>query len=249
MVDSALSCGCIDYFNELKAEGKIKYFGFSIHCSPDALRRLLSANQWDFVQIQLNYFDWIYGDARALYEILEQANIPIMVMEPVRGGLIASLTPEANTMLEVSPGRSIASWAMRWLMGLPQVAVVLSGMSAVEQAEDNIATFTEYKPLDESENKILVDACKQFRPSVSLACTGCRYCCDDCPKVLDIPRILSVYNEVRLDAPWRVSFLDSLPEGKRPEDCIGCGLCSKHCPQGFDIPTYMKELAAIIEQM
>lgn len=144
---------------------------------------MVALRHWDFVQIQLNYFDWAYGDAKELYEILAQENIPIMVMEPVRGGRLASLTPEADAMLTAAmPGKSIASLAMRWLMDLPQVAVVLSGMSDVKQVEDNSQTFADYVPLNESQKKTLAEACELFRHSVSVACTGCRYCCDDCPK-------------------------------------------------------------------
>ena len=245
-----LSCGCVEYFDGLKAVGKIRYLGFSFHGSPDGLLRMLGAYAWDFVQIQLNYFDWMYGDAKALYEILDQANMPVMVMEPLRGGRLASLTIEASAMLnDAMPGRSIASWGMRWLMDLPRVAVVLSGMSDIAQVEENIVTFSEYSPLDEAQKEILQKACALFRPSVSVACTNCRYCCNDCPKGLDIPRMLSVFNEIKLGGDWRISFLDSLPEGRHPGDCIGCGSCAGHCPQGFDIPAYIGELAKISERM
>lgn len=249
-VDMVFGSGCIPYFESLKTEGKIKYLGFSFHGSPDALRRMVAMHTWDFVQIQLNYFDWVYGDAKELYEILAQANIPVMVMESVRGGKLASLTQETNAMLiEAEPERSVASWAMRWLMDLPQVAVILSGMSDVSQVEDNIKTFSEYKTLDELQKSILMKACRMYRPSVAVPCTDCRYCCNDCPKELDIPRIISVYNEVKLDDVWRVSFLGNLPEDKRPNACIACGSCIKHCPQGLNIPAYISELSAINAQM
>lgn len=173
-----------------------------------------------------------------------------MVMEPVRGGRLASLTPAADAMLtEAEPGRSVASWAMRWLMDLPQVSVVLSGMSDIRQVQDNVDTFKEYKPLDERQKKTLMEACELFRPSVAVACTNCRYCVSDCPNGLDIPRIISVYNEVKLDNLWRVSFLNNLSEDNRPTACTGCGSCAKHCPQSFDIPEFMSELSALNEQM
>lgn len=131
LMDQLLSCGCIDYFDQMKAEGKIRYFGFSFHGTPDALRKMVSLHSWDFVQIQLNYYDWLFGDAKELYEILEQANIPITVMEPVRGGRLATLSDEIDrTLAQAIPGRSVASWALRWLMRLPQVGVTLSGMSS-----------------------------------------------------------------------------------------------------------------------
>lgn len=245
-----LQSGCIEYFREMKAQGKIRHFGFSFHGSPDSLRRLLAAGPWDFVQIQLNYMDWLFEDAKELYEILDQAGIPILVMEPLRGGRLASLNPQtAEKLLAAQPGKSLASWGMRWLMRLPRVAVVLSGMSNPDQAQDNIATFSEGKPLSEEESALLMQACQEYRASVAVACTGCRYCTDDCPMGLDIPRILNIYNAIKLDSEWRASLLYSLPEGKRPDSCICCGACTGHCPQSFDIPAYMAELAEIMKRV
>ena len=245
-----LQSGCIEYFREMKAQEKIRHFGFSFHGSPDSLRRLLAAGPWDFVQIQLNYMDWLFEDAKELYEILDQAGIPILVMEPLRGGRLASLNPQtAEKLLAAQPGKSLASWGMRWLMRLPRVAVVLSGMSNPDQARDNITTFSEGKPLSEEESALLMQVCQEYRASVAVACTGCRYCTDDCPMGLDIPRILNIYNAIKLDSEWRASLLYSLPEGKRPDSCIGCGACTGHCPQSFDIPAYMAELAEIMKRV
>ena len=250
LIDTVLNSGCIPYFEALKTEGKIKYFGFSFHGSLKGLKRLLHMRSWDFVMIQLNYFDWFYGDAKEFYELLERMNVPVMVMEPVRGGRLAALTPKAEALLKnVEPDKSIASWAMRWLMNLPQVAVVLSGMSDISQAVDNIATFAEYKPLDDIEKKALKEACEIFRPSVAAACTDCRYCISDCPKGLDIPKLIGVYNEVKLDHKWRISFLGNLPEEQKPDACTACGICVKHCPQDLDIPGYMSELTGWSNEM
>jgi predicted aldo/keto reductase-like oxidoreductase len=249
-MDACLSSGCVEYFEELKKSGKIRYFGFSFHGSPKILERMMEERSWDFVQIQLNYYDWAYNDAKELYEILEKYDVPVMVMEPVHGGRLASLTPEANVMLLMAePEKSIASWAMRWVMSLPNVMVTLSGMSNEEQVKDNIKTFEENKPLTEEQKELLMKACDLYRPSVSVACTGCRYCCSDCPKELDIPRLLTIYNEVKMDGPWRLSFLGILPEEKTHSACIGCNSCQKHCPQSFDIPVYMKEMSDLTEQM
>lgn len=141
-MDQFLESGALRYFDELKKQGKIKNLGFSFHASPASLRKLLKIYPWDFVQIQLNYLDWYYGDAKELYEILEEAEIPAMIMEPVRGGKLASLIPEAEAIFkEADPEASIASWALRFVMSRPQAQVVLSGMSNLEQVEDNLHTF------------------------------------------------------------------------------------------------------------
>ena len=246
-MDQFLECGALRYFDELKKQGKIRNLGFSFHASPDSLRKLLKIYPWDFVQIQLNYLDWYYGDAKELYEILEEAEIPIMIMEPVRGGKLANLTPEAEAILkEADPEASIASWALRFVMSRPQVQVVLSGMSNLEQMEDNLHIFSETACLTEEEEALVKKAADEFRSKVGVGCTACRYCTPNCPIGLDIPKILSLYNDVKLvNEEWRVTFADAMPEGKRPEDCIGCGACTGHCPQSLDVPAVMKEMAEI----
>lgn len=246
-MDQFLECGALRYFDELKKQGRIRNLGFSFHASPDSLRKLLKIYPWDFVQIQLNYLDWYYGDAKELYEILEEAEIPIMIMEPVRGGKLANLTPEAEAILkEADPEASIASWALRFVMSRPQVQVVLSGMSNLEQMEDNLYIFSETACLTEEEEALVKKAADEFRSKVGVGCTACRYCTPNCPIGLDIPKILSLYNDVKLvNEEWRATFADAMPEGKRPEDCIGCGACTGHCPQSLDVPAVMKEMAEI----
>lgn len=246
-IDQFLECGALRYFDELKKQGRIRNLGFSFHASPDSLRKLLKIYPWDFVQIQLNYLDWYYGDAKELYEILEEAEIPIMIMEPVRGGKLANLTPEAEAILkEADPEASIASWALRFVMSRPQVQVVLSGMSNLEQMEDNLHIFSETACLTEEEEALVKRAADEFRSKVGVGCTACRYCTQNCPIGLDIPKILSLYNDVKLaNEEWRATFADAMPEGKRPEDCIGCGACTGHCPQSLDVPAVMKEMAEI----
>ena len=246
-MDQFLECGALRYFDELKKQGKIRNLGFSFHASPDSLRKLLKIYPWDFVQIQLNYLDWYYGDAKELYEILEEAEIPIMIMEPVRGGKLANLTPEAEAILkEADPEASIASWALRFVMSRPQVQVVLSGMSNLEQMEDNLHIFSETACLTEEEEALVKKAADEFRSKVGVGCTACRYCTPNCPIGLDIPKILSLYNDVKpVNEEWRATFADAMPEGKRPEDCIGCGACTGHCPQSLDVPAVMKEMAEI----
>ena len=247
--DKFMTNGCIDYFNQKKAEGKIRYFGFSFHGSPDTLRRLLKANAWDFVQIQLNYYDWHYKDARELYEILTAAGIPVMVMEPVHGGMLANLNEASSAILrDADAGRSQASWAPRWVMSLDAVQVVLSGMTTDDQMADNLATFIESKPLDEAGWAVVEKAAEAHRASVAVLCTACRYCTPNCPMELDIPRLLAAYNEAKIGGAWRLSSLSGLPEDKKPSACIGCGACMGHCPQSLHIPEYMQEMAEMMKR-
>lgn len=245
----ALECGCIDYFNQMKEEGKIRYFGFSFHGTPDALRKMLSVNKWDFVQIQLNYYDWLYEDAKTLYEILDEAGIPIMVMEPVHGGMLADLGAGANAILKnAAPEKSIASWAIRWVKSLPRVQVILSGMSNLEQLNDNIATISETADVNDEEKALIEKAASIVRSNTTVACTKCRYCTPNCPMELDIPYLLSQYNEAKIGGTWRLGNLASVVGDKLPSTCIACGACTGHCPQSFDIPKYMAELAEMLAQ-
>lgn len=247
--EEILANGCIDYFDRMKTEKKIRYLGFSFHGSPQMLQKILKAYPWDFAQMQLNYYDWYCGDAETLYEMLEQANIPIMVMEPVHGGMLADLRPEAAKVLhKLEPSRSQASWAMRWVMSHPQVQVVLSGMSNPEQLADNAATFDDAKALNGEEMMVVREAALLQYAAVAVACTGCRYCCPNCPMELDIPLLLRAYNEAKIGGAWRLTSVLALPEEKRPTSCIGCGVCMKHCPQSFDIPGYMNEMKKMMNR-
>ena len=245
--DRFLSNGCIEYFDSLKAQGKIRWLGFSFHGSPETMKRMLRAYHWDFVQIQLNYYDWFYGSAQELYDMLEEARIPVMVMEPVHGGMLATLNEDAcATLKAAAPERSIASWAMRWVMSLENVQVILSGMSDLEQLTDNVNVISENRPLSPNEYEIVGKAAGQFRSSVSVPCTACRYCCDTCPVGLDIPRLLAAYNDAKVGGAWRLSTLKNLAPEKLTAACIGCGVCVGHCPQSIQIPDIMKELAQMM---
>ena len=247
--DRFLNSGCIEYFNQKKEQGAIHNLGFSFHGSPDTLRKLLPVYHWDFVQIQLNYYDWVFGTAKEQYEILTEANIPVIVMEPVHGGMLAKLNEKtAARLTNLDPKRSLASWAMRWLIGLDNVYVVLSGMSDLDQVADNVATFAESKPLSEDERAFVEQTAVEYRADVSVPCTACRYCVTDCPMGLDIPRLLAAYNEAKIGGAWRLSSLMSLPEDKRPAACVGCGACTGHCPQSIDVPKCMAEMAELMKR-
>ncbi|MCM1579153.1 MAG: aldo/keto reductase [Ruminococcus sp.] len=235
--------GSVKYFEERQKEGKVKYLGFSAHCSTETLKEFAALCKWDFAQLQINYYDWKYGNAKEQYEVLRDMGIPVVVMEPVRGGRLAALSDEADGLLKNRcPDRSIASWAFRWLMGLDNVLVTLSGMSNVEQMEDNLATFDEYSPLDGEEEKLLFTACEMFRNKLVIPCTACRYCTDDCPSQINIPEFLRVYNRIKTDGDWAAWEFEHIGGGKAAE-CLSCGACTGHCPQGIDVPKFMGEIA------
>ena len=238
-----IQCGCIEYFEEMKKQGKIRYLGYSAHASLEALRAFADYRDWDFTQIQLNYYDWLFGRAKGEYEILKDRNVPIIVMEPVRGGRLSSLTPEAEAILkEAHPDWSISSWAFRWVKRLSQVQVVLSGMSNLEQMQDNINTFSSEEALTDEEEELLFKSCTMFKEQIQVPCTGCKYCVDGCPSKIEIPKMMTICNKFRINGGWALDPLRNTDQ-PTPKDCIGCGVCAQHCPQGIDIPSLMSEMA------
>lgn len=244
--------GIIPFLARMKEEGKIKKLGFSSHCSPKGLAKFCEIHDWDIAQIQLNYFDWDYQDAKQQYEILTAHNIPIVVMEPCRGGRLVTLCEESVDILKkAAPDRSTASWAFRWLQGLPNVQVVLSGMNTMEQLTDNLATFDSPQPLSAEEEKALAEAVNAFKSRFTVPCTACRYC-SECPQGLDIPTILSAYNDVCLtDNQFMqgaaVKGMKAHGDNCNPADCIGCGACLKACPQSIDTPKIMADFVKVID--
>lgn len=248
-IEDYLTNGCIDFFLQMKKEGKIKYLGFSSHASLETLERFADHHQWDFAQIQLNYYDWNYSNAKKEYEILTERNIPVMVMESVRGGRLSSLTPEAEKLLkDCHPDWSVSSWAFRWLKRLPNVVVSLSGMSNLAQIEDNVATYADDRALTDEEEKLLFKACELFQTQLKVPCTACRYCCDGCPVEINIPEVLKVYNCFKIDGSNALGGLKKVETKGQPADCVGCGACTGHCPQSIDVPAAMKELAEALSK-
>ncbi len=242
----------IGYFVKQKELGRIKHLGFSSHARTDTLKEWLDFcdGRMDFCQIQLNYLDWTLQDAKGKYELLGERGIPIVVMEPLRGGKFAKLDDEWESKLHsLRPDESTAAWSFRWLMGLPNVKVTLSGMSAMDQLEDNLKTFSEDRPLSAEERRLLeVEIADTMKDGVP--CTGCRYCAPQCPIGLDIPNLISAYNDIRSTGSMTSAMqIEFLPEGKRPCDCLACGACAAVCPQGIDIPEVMKDLDARFAKM
>ena len=243
--------GIVDYFVRQKRLGRIHHLGFSCHGRLDILTAFLDryGDVMEFCQIQLNYLDWTLQEAKAKYDLLTERNIPVWVMEPVRGGKLADLDDTSKALLEEKrPGTSAASWAFRWLQGLPNVKMILSGMSNMAQMVDNVETFRSPHPLTEAETALLLQLAEDMKDSVP--CTGCRYCCGDCPQQLDIPQLLSLYNDMRFTPSFNVGMaIDSLEENKQPSACIGCGKCAAICPQKIDIPEAMHTFAAMLDKM
>ena len=244
--------GILDYFKEQKRLGRIRHLGFSSHARPDTLKRFLddAGDSMEFCQIQLNYLDWSLQDAKTKYELLTERGIPVWVMEPLRGGRLAALPEEAQMKMKVMrPDESIASWAFRWLQRLPNVKMVLSGMSSPEQMADNVATFSGGAAQSAEESALAEEIAEGLKNA--LPCTRCRYCCEGCPMELDIPMLIHAYNDVKyasgsMTVPMQ---FDALPEEKKPSACIGCGACAAVCPQKIDIPAAMAELAEILRKM
>ena len=221
-----------------KAEGKIKHLGFSFHGDMELFKELLENYEWDFVQLQINYYDWEADNAKDFYKLLEERNIPCIVMEPVRGGSLQKLNDEAREVFKKLSDNSPASYALRFVAQLPNVLTTLSGMSTYEQVEDNINTFNECKPLSDEEMKAVEEANILFRKNFAIPCTSCKYCVTECPKGIDIPSCFASFNEynkTREIEDLNKTYL-LIPEEKRAHNCIDCKVCTEHCPQEINIP-------------
>lgn len=236
---------CLDYFLEQKAKGRIRHLGFSCHAGPEALQEFVDryGKDLEFCQIQLNYVDWKLQNAEKKVEILRKAGLPVWVMEPVRGGKLASFSEETEAeMHALRPDESCAAWAFRWLQSVPKPTVILSGMSNLKQMKDNLKTFSAEKPLNVAELEVLEKIAKDMQGKIP--CTGCRYCCAGCPVGLNIPMILSMANELQVSSSMNLMMrYSALGDGKRAADCIACGQCREACPQKIDVPAEMAKFA------
>ena len=240
--------GIYEYLLKQKKEGRIRHLGFSAHGSVEVMKRFLEAygKDMEFCQIQLNYLDWSFQDAKGKVELLNQHNIPVWVMEPLRGGKLASLTGEETAKLkELRPEETVPAWAFRFLQSLPSVTVVLSGMSDMTQMQENIRTFEEDKSLNDGEMKALLQMADEMVSKIALPCTACHYCVSHCPQELDIPGLLALYNEHCFTGGGFIApmAMSAIPEDKRPNSCIGCRSCEAVCPQQIKISEAMADFA------
>ncbi len=232
-----------------KEEGKIRKLGFSFHDTTEVLEKIVDAHPWDFAQLQVNYLDWELQDAKGQYEIITKRGIPVIVMEPIRGGALATLSDKAVEVLKAADkDASPASWALRYVASLPGVLTVLSGMSNMDQMVDNIQTMSDFKPLTPEEYAVLDNALTEYRKSGTVPCTACRYCMD-CPFGVDIPKVFANYNQYRLNGNKDFFIMANRLLGKehQADCCTSCGQCIPLCPQGIQIPQRMQEIVQVLK--
>ncbi|MDR1803591.1 MAG: aldo/keto reductase [Treponema sp.] len=245
--------GIFDYLITQKETGRIRHLGFSAHGSYSVMKRFLDAygEKMEFGQIQLNYVDWIFQDAKTKADLLKEYGIPVWVMEPMRGGQLAVLSDENTAKLKaLRPLEDISAWAFRFIQSIPNVFVSLSGVSSLEQLQDNIETYKEEKPLTQHEFDTLLSIGEGMVQKITLPCTSCRYCLSHCPQQLDIPNLLDLYNEhCFTTAKGGLGFiapmaLSALPQDKQPKACIACKNCEAVCPQQIKISDAMADFTA-----
>lgn len=244
--------GILNYLLEQKKNGRIRHLGFSAHGSMEVMKRFLDAygSEMEFGQLQLNYMDWHFQQAKEKAELLRNAGIPIWVMEPMRGGKLAKAPAETEAeLLKMRPEESVPAWAYRFLQSVEGVTVVLSGSSSMEQLKENISIWQEDKPLNKEEFDRLTELADTQTKKAGIPCTACHYCTNHCPKELPIPELIALYNEHKITgggfiAPMAVG---SMPEKHRPANCIACQSCEQVCPQQIKISEIMSEFSAEIK--
>lgn len=246
------SHGIFSYLMKQKENGRIRHLGFSAHGSREVMERFLKAygKYMEFCQIQLNWLDWSFQDAKGKVELLKEYQIPVWVMEPLRGGKLASLPmAHADELKRLRPEEEVPAWAFRFLQSIPEVTMVLSGMSSLEQMKENIHTFETEKPLNQQEMDALLSVAEKMLGSNSLPCTACHYCVSHCPQGLDIPRLLELYNEHSFTGGGFLApmALMAVPKEKHPSACIGCRSCEAVCPQQIQISEAMSDFAGKLE--
>ena len=244
--------GVVEFCEKLKAEGKIKYFGFSFHDSYEAFEEIASYRKWDFCQIQLNYMDTDEQAGIKGYQLTEKLGIPLVIMEPVKGGSLAVLPDDiTNEFRKLNPNASTASWALRWVGSLPNVKVILSGMSTPEQVYDNLSTFSDFKELNDDEQKAVAGIAQMLKKRVNNGCTGCNYCMP-CPAGVNIPHnfriwnLFGIYENVN-STKWQ--WEHDIDDAQKAKNCVGCGKCEKACPQKLSIRDNLKTLQSQLDTL
>ena len=244
--------GTLSYFAEQVRAGRIRHLGFSVHGTYETFCRFLDAygDMMEFCQIQLNYMDWEFQNARAKVEALRERGIAIMVMEPLRGGKLVAIDESARAPLAaLRPDAGMIEWAFSFVRSIQGVGTILSGMSNMEQLRENVALFERDDALSDGEREALLALGRKLASAKGVPCTACRYCVSHCPMELDIPRLLELYNE-HLSTPdfgfIAPMALGAMPDDKHPDACIGCGSCAAVCPQQIDIPEALADFAELM---
>ncbi|MGN0401250.1 MAG: aldo/keto reductase [Acetatifactor sp.] len=249
--DELVELGCIEELEDLKREGKIKYLGFSFHDGYEAFEHILNYRDWDFCQIQLNYMDTEEQAGMKGYELTEKKNVPLIIMEPIKGGSLAAFAEDITGMFHsLDAEASIASYALRWVGSLPNVKVILSGMSTMEQVEDNLKTFDDFKPLTEKERDTIEQVVTLINSRVQNGCTGCRYCMP-CPAGVNIPGCFSAWNRYHMYQNYNVvswQWEKEVGEEHQAKNCIQCGKCEAVCPQKLSIREDLKKVQADLDK-
>lgn len=244
-----------DELLKLKKEGLIKHVGFSFHGDPQMLKDVINEHKWEFCQLQLNYLDWEVVNADELYRIADEAKVPVIVMEPLRGGVLCNLPDKANQKLKKEcPDDTPASFGLRWAAGKNRVFTILSGMSNLQQLKENVDTFVNYRAITEREEKIAHEIAQIIQSQGAISCTACKYCMEVCPRGINIAAIFGLYNIYKGSTQPSRDFLftynyRALDESTRADKCIDCGLCCKNCPQNLEIPKLLKEVQNTVEKV
>lgn len=249
--EKMVSIGCVEHLEKKKAAGQIKYLGFSFHDGYESFEEILNYRDWDFAQIQLNYMDTEEQAGMKGYKLAAEKNIPLVIMEPVKGGSLAAFADDIMDKYHaLDPEASAASFALRFVGTLPNVLTVLSGMSTMEQVEDNLRTFTDFKPLSDKEQEVIRDVVALLRSRVQNGCTGCRYCMP-CPAGVNIPGCFGAWNTYHMYQNYNVvrwKWEQEIGETQQAKNCIQCGKCEKACPQHLSIREDLKKAQADLDK-
>lgn len=249
--DAMKELGVVERLVKLKEEGRIKYLGFSFHDSYEVFEEIINYREWDFCQIQLNYMDTQEQAGVKGAELAASRNIPLVIMEPVKGGSLAAFADDIMGKFHaVDPQASAASFALRWVGSLPGVKVILSGMSTMEQVEDNLKTFGDFKPLSEEEQRVIEDVTDTLRSRVQNGCTGCRYCMP-CPAGVDIPGCFGVWNTYHMYQNYNIvkgRWERDLGDARQAKNCVKCGKCEQACPQKLSIREDLARVQADLDK-